>query len=286
MLLSNVPYSILEQFEKLLEQGSEREEQLQRFFVEHPVLLDPFVTELHGALQRVEAGIKSPVGHIRIGAPMDFGSGLLTTIIGKFRKEFPEITFEILLAVPVKQLELLCQGKLDLAFVDNGDVHAGGFPVTTENLMKEEFILVASTSTFKRYSLSQATLENVAAAPIVDYLSHGPVARMWFKHHYSKEPPELRVVFSAESVRAVLNAVATDIGIGVVPDLLVSGDFKHLRKVETTKGRFINQIMIARQLGKRVTVRENEFVQFCKRELKNRFSQSLSNKAPKTEVSR
>lgn len=37
---------VLEQFEALLEQGPEREERLQRFLVEHPVLLDPFVTEL------------------------------------------------------------------------------------------------------------------------------------------------------------------------------------------------------------------------------------------------
>jgi len=37
---------ILEQFEALLDQVPEREEQLQRFLVEHPVLLDPFVTEL------------------------------------------------------------------------------------------------------------------------------------------------------------------------------------------------------------------------------------------------
>jgi hypothetical protein len=37
---------ILNQFAALLNQSPEREEQLHRFLVEHPVLLDPFVTEL------------------------------------------------------------------------------------------------------------------------------------------------------------------------------------------------------------------------------------------------
>jgi hypothetical protein len=37
---------ILQQFETLLDQGPEREEQLHQFLIEHPVLLDPFMTEL------------------------------------------------------------------------------------------------------------------------------------------------------------------------------------------------------------------------------------------------
>src|SRR4051794_12486476 len=40
--------------------------------------IDPFVSELHGALLRVEEGIKTPVGVLRIGAPTDLGSGMLT----------------------------------------------------------------------------------------------------------------------------------------------------------------------------------------------------------------
>lgn len=231
--------------------------------------IDPFVTELHGALQKLEAGNKSPVGHLRLGAPMDFGSGRLTKIIGKFRKSYPEVTFEISLAVPVKQLELLCEGKIDIAFIDNGDVHAGGFPVAVQNLMKEEFVLVASPALFKKYDLAHPNLEKLAEVPVVDYLPYAPVIRMWFKHHFGKEPSCCRVAFSAESVRAVLNAIESDIGIGVVPDLLISEDFKRLKKVETPRGRFINQIMIARQLGKRATAREKEFLQFCKEQLKS-----------------
>jgi hypothetical protein len=38
--------TVLQQFETLLDQSPEREEALQTFFVEHPVMLDPFVAEL------------------------------------------------------------------------------------------------------------------------------------------------------------------------------------------------------------------------------------------------
>jgi hypothetical protein len=34
---------------------------------------------------------------------------------------------ELVLGIPTRQLELLFEGKLDLAFIDNGDVHAVNF---------------------------------------------------------------------------------------------------------------------------------------------------------------
>jgi DNA-binding transcriptional LysR family regulator len=230
--------------------------------------INPFVLELYETIQKLENGNKTPVGHLRIGAPLDFGSNTLTNIIGKFSKKFPDITYELVLAVPLKQLELLCAGKLDLAFIDNGDIHSNKFPITVQNLIKEEFILVASPGLFKSYRLSKPSFDKLTSIPVVDYLPHAPILRMWLRHHFGKEPIKLNLSYSAESVRGVLNAISSDLGIGVVPNLLVSGEFKHLKKIDTSKGNFINQIIIARQLGKRITVKEKEFIQFCRDQLK------------------
>lgn len=228
--------------------------------------INPFVNELHTALQHLESGIKTPVGRIRIGAPMDFGSAHLTKIIGKFRKKYPLVTFELHLAVPVKQLELLCEGKLDMAFIDNGDVHAEKYPVSIQTVMKEEFVMAATEKLFKEFQLQNTSARSFTEVPIVDYLHHAPVTRMWIKHHFSKAPIQLNVVFSAESVRAVLTAIAEDIGIGVVPHQLLVSEFKHLKPIETSKKPFINQVMIARQQGKQTSFRETEFIRFYRHE--------------------
>jgi DNA-binding transcriptional LysR family regulator len=224
--------------------------------------INPFVNELHSALRHLESGINTPVGHLRIGAPMDFGSGHLTKIIGKFRKKYPQVTFELHLAVPIKQLDLLCEGKLDLAFIDNGDVHAEKYSVSIQTVMKEEFVLVSSEKLFKEFKLQNLSLQSVAEVPIADYLPHAPVMRMWLKHHFSKVPANLNVIFSAESVRAVLIAIVEELGVGIVPRHLLVGEFKHLKLIETSKKPFINQIMIARQQGRRSSFRETEFIQF------------------------
>jgi DNA-binding transcriptional LysR family regulator len=229
--------------------------------------IDPLVTALHSTLEKIDSGHRQPIGHLRIGAPMDFGSGHLTKIIAKFREQYDEVTFELHLAIPVRQLELLSEGKLDIAFIDNGDVHADKFPVTIQTVMREEFVLATSRRMFERYKLREASFKAFAALPIVDYLHHGPVARMWFKHHYTKAP-NLNIVYSAESVRAVLTAILHGVGVGVVPKNLIAGEFKELKIIETEKKPFVNQIMLARRLGKQPTLRESEFVSFYRKEIR------------------
>jgi len=226
--------------------------------------IDPFVSELHATLQSLESKKRLPVGHLKIGAPMDFGSNQLTKVIGHFRQRFPEVTFEVTLAVPVKQLELLCRGELDMAFIDNGDVHAERFPVTIQSVLREEFVLAASEKTHKTLDLKNPSFSNLSVAPIVDYVAHGPVIRMWFKHHFARIPSHLKIVYSAESVRAVLTAIASSIGVGVVPRHLLVGEFSHLKVVSTLKKPLVNELMLARQQGKKPTTKEREFIDFYK----------------------
>lgn len=224
-----------------------------------------FVDELNSTLSHIESGQKFPVGHLKIGAPMDFGSDILTKIIGQFRKKFPGVTFELHLAVPIKQLDLLCRGELDLAFIDNGDIHSEKYPVTIQSLMKEEFVLVTSEKLFTDFRLQSLSMDTFAHLPIVDYLNHAPVMQMWIKNHFKKASSKLNVVYSAESVRAILHAISENIGVGIVPRRLLGGEFKKLRVIESNK-KFINQMLIARQQGKKASLRETEFMKFYRQE--------------------
>ena len=225
--------------------------------------VDPFISDLRTALESLDAGKNNLSGLLRVGAPLEFGSEQLTKIIGEFRRKFPDIIFELILAIPIRQLELLCAGKIDIAFIDNGDIHAQNFPVVIQKFIQEEFVMVAHPNLLKATKIEKVDFQTLSKMPIVDYLPHAPVARMWFRHHFSREPKHLPVAFSAESVRAVLNAISCGIGIGIVPDRLLVGTFAQLTIIETARGRFTNQILIARQEGRRIKSREREFIAFC-----------------------
>ena len=227
--------------------------------------IEPFIAELQAAVIQIETGKREPVGHLRIGAPQDFGSTHLTEVIVDFRRRYPQITFELLLAIPVTLLEMLTNGKLDIAFVDNGDFHAKNYPVSTMIVMKEKFVLVCSSKYFdefvKRPSIKYEDLKNFE---FVDYVHHAPVVKMWIKHHFGKVPPELLVSFSAESVRAVIKATKGGLGVGVVPEHLVEADLKsdRLRLISATGRDLVNHITLARRLEGPITAREKQFVEF------------------------
>lgn len=228
-------------------------------------LMGPFFQELESALHHIETGRKHPTGHLRIGAPLDFGSGHLTEAIAKFRNQYPTVSFEVVLGVPVKQLDLLAEGKLDLAFIDNGDLFAKSYPISIETVEREEFVLVASSKFYSEKIRSSHSLSILQRLPVVDYLPHAPVIRMWFRHHFGKSISDLNVVYSAESVRAVTKAISMGLGIGVVPvHLAQTGKGERLKVISTHKKEFINQITLALPLSKKLTYTEKAFISFYK----------------------
>ncbi|WP_413291000.1 LysR family transcriptional regulator [Bdellovibrio sp. HCB337] len=229
--------------------------------------VEPFLNDLQSTVRQIETGKKEAVGHLRIGAPQDFGSTHLTDIIIQFRKKHPQISFELYLATPVSLLEQIEKGHLDLAFVDNGDIHAKNFPVSIVTVMKESFVLAGSREYLqKNIKRGNPNLGDLKKLDFIDYLSHAPVTKMWFRHQFGKTPTNLNIVFSAESVRAVIAAAKGGLGLAVVPEHMIEKDIESGRlKVISGAGRsLINQIVLARRLEKPTTAREKEFIDFYK----------------------
>ena len=229
-------------------------------------IMGPFFQELESALNTIESGRKHPIGHLRIGAPLDFGSGHLTEVIGKFRQMHHEVTFEVILGVPAKQLDLLTEGKLDIAFIDNGDVFIKSYPISVETVQREEFVLVSNNKFYSENIRGDHSFTKLQSLPIVDYLSHAPVARMWFKHHFGRSITELKVNYSAESVRAVIKAISLGMGVGVVPTELIQSEKNKLKIISTEKNELVNQIALALPLSKKLTFTERAFIAFYKSE--------------------
>ncbi len=228
-------------------------------------VMGPFMQELEATLQHIESGRKYPTGHLKIGAPLDFGSDRLTEAIARFRTLHSTVSFEVVLGVPTKQLNLLADGKLDLAFIDNGNLFEKNHPISIETVYREEFVLVASQKLYSEKIAGDHSLSLLQKLPAVDYLPHGPVIRMWFKHHFGKSISDLNLVYSAESVRAVFKAVSMGLGIGVIPSHLLQPVNTHrLQIISTNKKEFINQITLALPLSKRLTLTERAFISYCK----------------------
>lgn len=223
--------------------------------------VQPLLEELQTAIKQIEIAKTIPVGLLRIGAPQDFGSTHLSEVIVEYCKKYPQMTFQLELATPIKLLELLSEGKLDIAFVDNGNVHAKNYPVSIVTAMKEKLVLACSKKYFDKTHVSYRDLKDL---DFVDYLLNAPVSKMWIRHHFGKTPHDLKLIFSAESVRAVIKAIQGGLGVGVVPEHLIEADVKAGRlKILTAPGNdLVNAMTLTRRLGKPATAREKSFVEF------------------------
>jgi DNA-binding transcriptional LysR family regulator len=229
--------------------------------------LEPLFTELEATIRALETGKKESVGHLRIGAPQDFGSTQLTDAIVAFHKRNPRITFELILATPVILLERLSAGDLDMALIDNGDVHAKNYPVSISKVTSENFIPVCSRGYFQKH-VGRLNLgySEITGLDFIDYLIHAPIVKMWLKHQFGKAPSNPKIVYSAESVRALIRAAEGGLGIAVLPEHLVEGALKagRLKHLYPSGRALVNQITLARRLERPVTAREKEFVEFFK----------------------
>lgn len=227
--------------------------------------LAPLLGGLAATLKELESGRTAPAGLIRVGAPQDFGSTELTEAMVAFRKRYPAISFTLMLATPISLLEQLTDGKLDLAFVDNGDIHGRSFPVSTLTVKKEKFILACGREYFRKHFRSkQPKLKDLSALEFVDYLPHAPLAKIWLRHRFGQHVADLRVSFAAESVRAVIRATVGGFGLAVLPAEKISAELESGRLIEIAAGKpeMVNQITLARRLERTRNAREDLFVDY------------------------
>lgn len=237
--------------------------------------IDPMLLNLTATLQSLDSDLRNPVGHLKIGAPQDFGTTLLTDLLIEFRKKNPQITFEIKLGNPILLLDQLSSGALNMAFVDNADLHSESYPVSLVTVLREKFILVCSNRYFQnQIQTAQPNLEKLKTLNFVDYLADGPTAKLWIKHHFKKSVTELRVVYSVDSVRGVLRAIQGHQGLGVVPRHLVESELKleRLKVLHPNAREWTNSLSLARRIGHQATAREQAFVDFYKKHLGINFT--------------
>jgi DNA-binding transcriptional LysR family regulator len=100
------------------------------------------LTEYNALMSEMNDIVSKDIGRIRIGCPLVVGSTYVADVIGKFRKDYPKINFEIVEGGAEKITNLLDEGKLDLA--------AAVMPVSQtkfdiHDILYDKFVIVVSS---------------------------------------------------------------------------------------------------------------------------------------------
>ncbi|MBI3017298.1 MAG: LysR family transcriptional regulator [Deltaproteobacteria bacterium] len=227
-------------------------------------VVDPFLQQLKQVLKDLNQVKIEAMGRLRIGAPPMVGSKLLVPLLAKFKETYPAVSFDLMLATPPVQVELLAKNQLDFAIVDNVDVFSKMIPVKVTKLMSELQLMVCSSKYYKQKLQGDISFSRIARGEFITYVKEATDAKLWFKHQFAKVPDELTSVLSVDNVDAVLSAIRGHFGLGLLPKHLVEAEVKSgaLIPIKSTKRDYVNEIGVLQLLGRKPALVETRCIEF------------------------
>lgn len=182
-----------------------------------PALLD----DLDGLLAEISEGSRGFTGVIRIAAPVTFGEVYVATMLHRFARQNPELTFD--LRLHDHQTDLANEG-IDIAFrIGRSEM----LSLKARKLGEIRSVLVASPAYIALHGAPETPEALAGHSCIVDTNRRRP--RQWLLHH-GKAEHNVRVVgrFHVNSARAAVELAAAGLGIAYAPrfalgDALTSG---------------------------------------------------------------
>ena len=230
-------------------------------------ILEPFFLELENGLKDVLHGRNTPYGILHLGAPVEFGKTYLPRIISRFRKDYPDVTFSLVLGNQETLLGMINAGELDFAITDlflNQNSHISNLDrYHVEAIIDEEIILACSRSYYDQYIKGDLSLKNLVKQDFISYDHNYLAINGWFKHHFGKQSVKIRAVLTVDSIQAVLAGIENDIGLGVITSNQMCAE--SIIPITSNKREIINTISLIQLKDKVPTFTDKKFQKFLKK---------------------
>ena len=230
----------------------------------------PFFSTLDADLEAIHSSETSPQGLIRIGAPTVFGAEFLPGLIAAFRIKYPAVKFHLTLGAQSVIAHACRSGELDIALVDIfGNREEESWNLLQEPLLDEPLILIGSAKYVRGCLKSSHTFESIAECRFIAYQPMAPELTQWFSHHFNRSVKQLDIVLAVESVYAVISAVRSHLGLGIVPLYLVQSAIrkKELIPIRAGKDEVKSRISLLRLPKRKPGLAEQLFIDFLKGKL-------------------
>ena len=180
------------------------------------------VGDMEGAMENLKTFVG---GTLEIGASNTPGTYLLPGVMAAFQKEHPETRFHLSVANTAEIARMVAEGRLDLAV--NGGQCRYPDSVYAEKILDDRLVLAASP----RNALAGAGQVTAEMLRGVGFVVHTKNSQLYDYYLRLTEQYGLpgNIVMSLGNIDAIKNAVMTDVGVSLVPEIAV--------RTEVRKGR-------------------------------------------------
>lgn len=157
-------------------------------------------------------------GKVHIGIPIEFGNSIVLPLIAKWLNSHPGIEARFTYGWASAMNNLLLEGNLDFALVDN---YLFDSQISIQKVWDETLLLCSSKEYLDRIGPYQHNKSFYQNCDFIDYAETGDLLQDWLKHHLKGQIPEIKIRASLMDVQGLARLVINGAGMGVLPETTV-----------------------------------------------------------------
>lgn len=217
------------------------------------------LNEVLGRLTNPEGEVE---GLIRIGAYFEFAKTQLTSLVKTFSEMYPHAKFKFIFDSPSRLQRALENGQIDMSF--SIFPHREANDIESVKIFSQELVLVSP----KAYAKKAENFDELLKLPLIEYYSSHLLLPRWMQRHFSKRVRKLDVKVFAASAEMLLEFVANDVGVGVVPTYLYeSSEYRGLKIIRPTEKKLKDHIWLNQFAGQFENSAHRAFYEFVKKKM-------------------
>ncbi|MBC7691182.1 MAG: LysR family transcriptional regulator [Methylotenera sp.] len=189
--------------------------------------------DLEQVFAEVRGTQKQLAGRVTIGMPIEFGNNVVLPLLAKFAKKHSLVKFNFKLDFASVMNEMLLDGKIDFAFVDDFTMDR---KIAITPVYDEVLELCISPDLLKKAGTDKNSKQFFESLDYVEYQKDEAILRKWFDHHVGGKNLRLNVKATIMDVQGLAQLILTGTGAGVLPRHLVLKLQKDGHKIHIFKG--------------------------------------------------
>lgn len=187
------------------------------------------------------------VGTLRIGTSITIGTKLLPGIIARFAQKYPDIKVKAVIENSHTIEELVVNNKIDLGIVE-GSTHFDN--ILYEDFRPDKLSFICSES--HEFANREINIDELNGCNFL-LREKGSAGREQFEYLETNYNLNVNTLWESASTRAIIGGVEKNIGLSLLPELLVEDSISEGRITEF----FVKNLIIKRYF--KVTYHKNKF---------------------------
>lgn len=207
-------------------------------------------------------------GGLRIGSSITIGNFILPKLVCEFQKQYPDIEVNVFIHNTDTIERKLLDNQIDFALVEGQNNYE---QLKSERLMDDPLCFICSSKSELAQKKS-VTLKELEGYPMI-LREKGSAVRDTIDESMGYYQMNYKVIWESVSTQAIIRAVSQNLGISILPYLLVKDNLKQkaVSLVEVSDFSISRAFSIIYHKNKYFTPVAKKFIKLCRKEIPDKI---------------